>query len=189
MGQISCQSFACFSSMCGANVVEYLIDDPNSLHKSTSDFSISSKQPDSDRYYFFFERCHNVGPRLLILCSQHQVLCPSPKKANQYALICFKCQTWTHLHARRDLQFIRQTCPSSYTLDITCNSTNLFPKKIGGKQNGRLSNTWFDSKYWEARQHYHIVLNSSHLVNTSRIAFKNIAWRFNIRNGLIWSAN
>ena len=46
-------------------------------------------------------------------------------------------------------------------------------KILGGKQRGKPCNTWFDGDYRETQRNYHIVLNSSHLVSTSRTTLKN----------------
>lgn len=43
---------------------------------------------------------------------------------------------------------------------------------LGDKQCGRVSNTWLDSKWWEAQQNFHIVLNTSHLNNMYKMALK-----------------
>ena len=43
---------------------------------------------------------------------------------------------------------------------------------LKGKQRGRPSNTWFSIDCQEAWQNYHIVLHSSHLVNTPQTTFK-----------------
>ena len=68
----------------GASVFNYLISDHDSLHKSVSDFSIGNKQPPSNYCPLSFKICHYVGLRLPTSFSQGQVLCPNPKKANQY---------------------------------------------------------------------------------------------------------
>ena len=102
------------------------------------------------------------------MSSQGQVLHPNPKKANQYVLnvkhelTYMQGETYTSLdeHAQAWLHLILHAAQP------------IFSKKLGGKQRGKLSNTWFDSNCREAQQNYHMVLNSSHSVNTSRIAFK-----------------
>ena len=56
--------------MGGANVVDYLIDDPNSFHNSIFDYFIGNKQPDLDYCHLLFKIGHNIGWRLTALSSQ-----------------------------------------------------------------------------------------------------------------------
>ena len=102
------------------------------------------------------------------MSSQHQALRPNPKKANQYVL-----------NVKHELTYMQGKAYSSLDehaqawLDLILRAAHpIFSKKLGDKQRGRPSNTWFDRDCREARRNYHIVLNSSHSVSTSRIAFK-----------------
>ena len=62
-------------------------------------------------------------------------------------------KTYTALddHAQASLHFILRATQLIFS-----------KKKLGGKQHGRPSNTWFDSDCWEAQLNFHMVLNSSH---------------------------
>ena len=120
--------------MGGASVVNHLIGDSNSLCNSISNFSLDNKQPNSDHCPFLFNEGNNVASRPLTPSSQGKVLCPNPKKANQYALNV-QVETYSSLnnHAQAWLHL------------ILCIAQPIFFRKVGGKQCGRLSNTWFDS--------------------------------------------
>ena len=70
--------------MGGASVVGYLKGDPNSLHNSIYDFSIGSKQPNSNQWPLFFKMGHSIGLRHTTPSSPCQDLHPNPKMANKY---------------------------------------------------------------------------------------------------------
>ena len=72
--------------MGGASIVDYPVGELNSFCNSISDFSICNIHPDSNHCLLFFKRGRIVGSRLPTLSSQGQVLCPNPKKANQYVV-------------------------------------------------------------------------------------------------------
>ena len=88
-----------------------------------------------------FKICHNVGLRLPTSSSQGEILCPNPKMTNQYVLNVkydlnyMQGETYTSLdeHARAWLHLILHVV------------LPIFSKKLGGKQRGIPSNTWFNS--------------------------------------------
>jgi hypothetical protein len=102
------------------------------------------------------------------LSNQCQVLHPNSKKANQY--ISNVMHVFTTLYVRQTYTSLDDLAQAWLYLILRA-AQPIFSQK-GGKQRGSRFNTWFESNCQEAWQNYHIMLNSSHLVCTSRIIFK-----------------